>query len=244
MTKCTVWVISFLLVFAFIAGCAEAKPPKLESLTFVPADPAKVSGRLASVAEQTFSEGSIIAGTGFADSAPVNYEELGSDGSFSFRLFEKEANRWVWGVRHQLEGCHHLASDLSVNTVTVGFTVSLSRSASNMYAPTVAVIQASSRAAATLKTGSYWGSMNIFVPHYFVSAAVGEFFVFRTYADKALRVQGECVFEGKTARLSLSLKKGWNLVLVRREAASVVSVKTVPGMPTQAKWFTLEAFRW
>lgn len=242
MTKRTGWFISLLSVYTCLAGCTAppVSPAKPEPLTFVATDPAVVSGGLASVAEQTFNEGLIYASTGLADAAAVSYGKLKGDGSFSFPLPEQD-EEW-FPVTYELpEECHQLASDLSGDILTVIFGAILRREDSEVSAT---VVQASSRNAPMPEAFTYGQSINIFSPHNLVGATIGEFVVFWTYADKALRVQGDCVLEGQTARLNLSLKKGWNLILIRREAASVVGVKTIPGMPKQAKWFTLSAFRW
>lgn len=231
-----------LLTIASLAGCSIATSAGPEPLTFVPSDPAVVSGKLISVAEQAFDEGSFYAETGMADAPLLGYGELSSDGDFNFSLSAEAAERMASGLPSQLpERCRRLASDRHAKILTTGFLVYLERGES---ANSATAFQASSRGAATPETYSYGGIVTALFPLDLISSTVGEFIISRTYADRALRLEGDCVAEGKTARLEVVLEKGWNFVLVKREAASVVSVKTVPGIPTQAKWFTFSTFLW
>ena len=244
MKKRAARLFKLLTVFACLAGCgvASTEPAKPEPLTFIPTNPAAVVGKLISVAEQAFDEGSFYAETGLADAPLMGYGELGGDGNFSFSLSAEEAERMAFGLFIQLpERCHRLASDRHAKILTVGFLVYLERGDS---ANAATAFQASSHSAATPETYSYGGIVTALFPLDLISSTVGEFIIFRTYADRALRLEGDCTAEGQTARLAVALKKGWNFVLVRREAASRVSVKTVPGVPTQAKWFTFEPFCW
>lgn len=234
--------LSKLLTVASLAACSVATPAEPEPLTFVPSDPAVVSGKLISVAEQAFDEGSFYAETGMADAPLIGYGELSGDGDFNFLLSTEAAERMASGLPSQLpERCRRLASDRHAKILTVGFLVYLER---EDRANAATAFQASSHDAATPETYSYGGIVTALFPLDLISSTVGEFMIFRTYADRALRLEGDCKDEGQTARLEVALKRGWNFVLVRREAASVVAAKTVPGIPTQAKWFTLSTFLW